>query len=431
MGKFRQAADAGLAAARAVDRPPGDGPLLDDDAFSAANSERASDMMTDTQSMSDTYQSLQGMHAAADHDNAWHSDTQQEWSEEEAPIIFTDPFIGTDYDSDEVADDHPGFGHWKWQGQDNQGGTPDIAGSAHMISTLVDPLLFPLCYDRTVVLQNGGTVKLENVLASYGPARTALTDNPELFQQPVLRSLACHNYLEGSCSWSLRYQSLPCEVEFVDGGQTNFEVKITSYINGLHPSNTELYGAIEQVLSSCIQPWNDCLVRGRNGMHDRAHLGQLGPTPARIITYGVDWENELPEWATEFRVPEESRVRLYRKVLWLKVEMDIDFDKFEFLDVIGKEHLQLPSRTSDLWQLAREYLGKPELSDSSGTAHAEPAPIPDDWEIGDEGTWELLCDEARRVLCYKHPEPGTAFSYEEWKLGRHDDDDDDSINVSY
>jgi hypothetical protein len=45
--------------------------------------------------------------------------------------------------------------------------------SAHMISVLVDPLLFPLCYGKTLVLQNGGRVALDNVLASYSAAQVA------------------------------------------------------------------------------------------------------------------------------------------------------------------------------------------------------------------------------------------------------------------
>ncbi len=85
------------------------------------------------------------------------------------------------------------------------------------------------------------------------------------------------------------------------------------YINGLHPDHHDMYRAIEQVLSRSIQPWNDCLVRGRRGLYDRACLGQLGPIQARIVTYGVEWENELPEWAVLFRVPAEHRKRLYHE----------------------------------------------------------------------------------------------------------------------
>ncbi|CAK7262912.1 hypothetical protein SEPCBS57363_000296 [Sporothrix epigloea] len=221
------------------------------------------------------------------------------------------------------------------------------------------------------------------------------------------------------------------EVEFIPGGPTDRGVKITSYINGLHPDNTELYGAIERVLSCCIKPWNDCLVRGRDGVHDRNNLGQLGPVAARIVTYGVAWENELPEWATEFRVPTTSRRRSYQERLRSEEEEEL---KYSYKDVFGKEHLQLPPKDSNLWQLAREYLLKPELPFPRRTAYTKPVSISDArdpmdervwkvlcgaWDIGDERTWELLCEKATRVLCCKHPEPGTAFSYEEWKLGRH------------
>ncbi|CAK7266918.1 hypothetical protein SEPCBS57363_002329 [Sporothrix epigloea] len=303
--------------------------------------------------------------------------------------------------------------YWDWQGQDD---APNLAESAHMISTLLDLSLFPLCYGKTVVLQHGGTVKLEDMPASYNSVQSALSQKPKLTRE-VWYSNPEDRSSEVSSSWSLRYQRLPCEVDFTHGGATDCGVKITSYINGLHPNNTELYGAIERVLSCCIKPWNDCLVRGRDGMHDWNNLGQLGPIAARIVTYGLEWENELPEWATEFRVPTASRRRSYHEQLRSKVKICLQSN---YRDVIGREHLKLPPQDSKLWHLAREYLLKPESRDSNGTAHAEPVALPDGWGIGDEWTWYQLCEKAKRVLCHKHPEPGTAFSYGEWKLGCHE-----------
>lgn len=81
------------------------------------------------------------------------------------------------------------------------------------------------------------------------------------------------------------------------------EVQVTSYINNLHPAHKGLYQAIEKLISMATKPWNDYLVKGHSGWDDQFNQGQLGPVPLRIITYGVEWENELPEWALAFRVP--------------------------------------------------------------------------------------------------------------------------------
>jgi len=259
------------------------------------------------------------------------------------------------------------------------------------------------------------------MLASYSAAQTAP------------RQIPGRSELGSFSPWSRGYQSLPCEVAFVnDGGDShnNTDVKITSYINGLHPDHAEMYRAIEKVLSRTIQPWNDCLVRGHRGLHEHYNLGQLGPVPARIITYGVEWENELPDWATAFRVPSEEWKQIYheeqQKLQSLpegsrKRKREERYLRSRFTRVIGKEDWKLPPRDSDLWQRAKGYLTRPEgQPDPDGTIRTGPGAVPDGWDAGDERTWDLLCEKARRLLCHKHPEPGTAFSYEEWKLGRHD-----------
>ncbi|CAK7273643.1 hypothetical protein SEPCBS57363_005752, partial [Sporothrix epigloea] len=403
-----------------------------------ASTQAGDDTVEDTQSVVATSQGVQDEHAAGNNDSLSQFNTQQRQSEDGTSALGVDNLThlfddaaSDDAASDDVALDDvalddaasddattnhvtPGYElYWHWQGQDN---LPDIEESAYMISKLVDPLLFPLCYGETVVLQNGGAVKLEDMPASYNSAQAALSQKPAIARDDKCFPILAGQNHETTFDWSLRYQRLPCEVEFIPGGQIDCEVKITSYINGLHPDNTELYGAIERVLSRCIKPWNDCIVRGRDGMSDEENLCQMGPTAGRIVTFGVEWENELPEWATEFRVPTERRRQSYQEQLRNQVEIDPQ----DYRDVIGKEHLKLPPRDSKLWDLARSYLCKPEPPYSDGTAHAENVPVPDAWDVGDERTWDLLCQKTERVVCHKHPEPGTELSYEEWKLGRHD-----------
>lgn len=58
--------------------------------------------------------------------------------------------------------------------------------------------------------------------------------------------------------------------------------------------------------------------------------------------------------------------------------------------------------------MAREYLERPEFGSS------EPAVLPEDWE---ENTRTALTRKHRKLLRWKHPEPGTAFSYQDWRSG--------------
>ncbi|PWY70308.1 hypothetical protein BO94DRAFT_539764 [Aspergillus sclerotioniger CBS 115572] len=300
---------------------------------------------------------------------------------------------------------------------------------------IVDPLLFPLVYGKSLVLTDGGRVDLHDIHGSYKHATVAPKQFDRRVDSPYVQSeiekrpqnpmgTTPRDRLETKFyRWSWNYQCLPCEVEFLKDSGT--EVRITSYINNIHPAHKGLYDAIEKLVSLAIRPWNDCLVQGQDGWRDVSNHGQLGPVPLRIITYGIEWDNELPEWATAFNVPSDVKKRMYRRYqerLQRSMEDQTKAGRKEhrkmqemlasFWDVAGKEDMELPPPDSDLWQKAREYLELPE--DGSTTLVA----LPDDWK---SYPWRRLQQKVWRVLRWKHPEPGTAFSYEDWKTGRHDD----------
>ena len=391
-------------------------------------------------------QTVQDEHLVEGHDTTCHPNSVQDESEDDSSDNQFDrdkllrDFLAemeqsvlddsdTDYDAENEWREHlatlRGYS-WSWNSPTQ---APNIAGSAHMISALVDPRLFPLCYDKTLVFQHGGTVALNNVLAPHNAAQTAPRWTPKQSKQSGKPNLASQDAAEYG-PWSRRYQSLPCEVAFVAGceGHNDTDVEITSYINGLHPDHKDMYQIIEQVLSRCIKPWNDCLVRGNSGLRTWHNSGELGPVPARIITYGVEWDNEMPEWATEFRVLTESQKKSFVEgIEWFQNRPGGSRKrKWEEVYLLSKvEDRQPPPRDSHLWQLAKEYLARPEMqpdadeSSNEITTHTEPAAVPEDWDICASRTWDLLYQKVTRLLCLKHPEPGTAFSYQDWKVGCH------------
>ncbi|KAK8903643.1 hypothetical protein QC760_008108 [Botrytis cinerea] len=155
------------------------------------------------------------------------------------------------------------------------------------VVNLIDPSLYPLVYGKTKVLLDGGKVGLNGFSKSYGQGIT--TEIPRVHPKGSNVAGAAHGlekygvpfYLdENLYRWSTNYQWLPCEVKF--DGNSATSVRITSYINNLHPvKNKAIYGMIEQLIQLVIEPWNDCLLKGEHGR-----------VPIRIRTYGAADQEE-------------------------------------------------------------------------------------------------------------------------------------------
>ncbi|KAG9661503.1 hypothetical protein KCU64_g2514, partial [Aureobasidium melanogenum] len=247
------------------------------------------------------------------------------------------------------------------------------------VLNLVDPSLFPLVYGRTRVLMDSGRVSLDNTINSFGRGEIVLEFPPGYFrrQRHVLLPYPAWseevtsretNYDDGK--WSARYQWLPCEVEFINNSGT--DVRITSYVNNLHPIRSHaLYGTIAKLISQSIEPWNQILIKQNRGR-----------TPMRIRTYGSEPDNERPKWATR------NNLR----------ELESDRNNTAFKEAVDK---------------IKEYLALPEKLEEREGNQISPT-----WEIEDGGLWEALYTKWKRLRTWRHPEPGTAFGYNDWKAGR-------------
>lgn len=165
-------------------------------------------------------------------------------------------------------------------------------GSNNQVLNLVHPSLFPLVYGRTRVLAQGGRVGLTDLDASRG-------------QGEVAEQIG--DYLEEDREWSRRFQWLPCEVEFSNPAGTDTNVKITSYINNLHPTKHQgLYRAIEKIISLSIPLWNDVL----------AYV-QAQDKEVRIMTNRADWTPNYREWAnwTDLEMPTKTTSPQFPEVM--------------------------------------------------------------------------------------------------------------------
>jgi hypothetical protein len=165
-------------------------------------------------------------------------------------------------------------------------------GSGGKVLDLVHPSLFPLVFGKSHVLQHR-KLGIDDCLDSIGAGeRIQVPESPSPPESEEWRSR-----FDGATSskYSTDFQWLPCEVQrrSEDG-----PVKITSYINNLHPRHTELYGLIEELIEKSIPLWSRVLDRSHSyRLHqERVHVSELG------YDQNENWEGEFADeqgWTKE------------------------------------------------------------------------------------------------------------------------------------
>ncbi|OQO14742.1 hypothetical protein B0A48_00124 [Cryoendolithus antarcticus] len=178
-------------------------------------------------------------------------------------------------------------------------------------------------------------------------------------------------------TFSLKFQWRPAEVRFCNGSDT--EVEITSYINNLHPvEHDSLYRTIGKIISKAIPMWNEILVKDYNNRY-----------PLRITVEGAVFE--------PLSYPNE-------------------------LDDLVDADISDPTAFAAALRRARAYMNLPE----------QPRDINSALHFASDGDDEMpdfesdFAGEIDRALRWKHnrlrkivhPEPGTDYTYEQWKEGK-------------
>lgn len=258
-----------------------------------------------------------------------------------------------------------------------------LSNTPRQTHRLVDSLLYPLIYGKSKVLAKGGIIPLNDMFQHI--SKCSIAPNISVVGYHLLHSTTfagCSEWemhRERGPSWSANFQRLPCEVEF--SKCPSIGVRITSYINGLHPRNHGLYHAIEKLISTSIEPWNDVLIKKG-----------CGRFPTRIKTYGVSYEPPRP-----------------------------DFDRFT---EAGKHPGSEPYYAAI--EEAKAYCAQPDdyPYDSSDDGENFPWPedkVPDDWDAWCRSGKDLsrpVRIKYSRLTHFVHPEPGTAYTYQQWKAGQ-------------
>ncbi|KAF2811084.1 uncharacterized protein BDZ99DRAFT_462360 [Mytilinidion resinicola] len=127
--------------------------------------------------------------------------------------------------------------------------------SNEMVQDLVHPSMYPLVYGRSKVLKKE-LVGVSNAIEKWaGKGEAIPKDDWKREEQDRFR------YGVGSGNvppeyWSDTYQWLPSNVTFQEDGT----VKLTSYINNLHPTRyADIYRTVEKLIESALPAWDQCL----------------------------------------------------------------------------------------------------------------------------------------------------------------------------
>ncbi|RAL00796.1 DUF4246 domain-containing protein, partial [Aspergillus ibericus CBS 121593] len=255
------------------------------------------------------------------------------------------------------------------------------------VKDLVDPSLFMLIYGRTGVLTEGGQVTMANGDLLYptnvpiAPARTRpfTVVRTETWSTRDAQSLH---------KWTHDFQWLPCEVEFT--GQDS-GVRITSYINNLHPKHQRAYAAIEKLISFSLDPWSEVLAEWTSCY------------PPRIKTRGVEKDYDYLNDETYVPIPTTNRSMMPTE-RWRKYCSDAYYTQVrDFLDQPEPD-------------LKYRFL-HPHRSDAEG--------MPVDSTLAEylsqlshDELARLINEKYQRLRAFRYPEPGISYSYKEWKQGK-------------
>ena len=206
-------------------------------------------------------------------------------------------------------------------------------GSDGKVIDLVHPSLFPLIYGRSRVLSSG-RVELQDCVSHTGKGEIVTT--PDDTEVDIDRSdISYHTWGDTNPRfWSKAFQWLPCDIQFNGDG-----VKITSYINNLHPTlHPGLYSVIEKLIAKSIPLWNLTLsstyaerkARILHEFTDYDHPRGIHP-PKEL---GDDWAVQ-ENWEKTYRILQRPEPRDFESY-----QMPLD-KQVNLREVFGKQGLQV------------------------------------------------------------------------------------------
>ncbi|KAJ5557344.1 hypothetical protein N7494_001259 [Penicillium frequentans] len=284
----------------------------------------------------------------------------------------------------------------------NIGGGSSEKDHSSAMHDLVDPSMFMLVYGQTAVLSQGGVVPMADSGLAYPTIESKAIVAPKQEHPLDVFTTKSSRYESGSrpynnetrefYRWSNRFQWLPCEVEFTGREASDTEVRITSYINNLHPKDQQAYAAIGKLVSLSLGPWNKVLIKATTSRY-----------PLRIKTYGFEESDNNAQSRPE-RPSSYSHAMPGRN--WKEDDWGSYIAKV-------KEYLALP-------EPGQKYeINDTSPEDSRGPDNLFAAMTPDILTGSEmDELHELIELKYRRLNTFTYPGAGISYSYEDWKDGK-------------
>lgn len=260
--------------------------------------------------------------------------------------------------------------------QDDQAGDPDWhPRSGEMVQDLVHPSLYPLIYGRTNVLPTE-VVGVADAIDKWagkgtmleGPAPQPNSDRPHR-RGPFRDRVMFGTYDVPESYWSDKYQWLPSNLAFQDDGS----VRLTSYVNNLHPTRyPDIYKTVERLIETVIPAWDQCLMSYGSGLP----FGSPGPYgPGRKgsrFAVPDDADDESPgNW-----VPADASETAEVEIDWDQHEVSDHEDEDDYDDDEERE----TARNERKWKILRKpVLREPDsFKDVQYDPYAAPEPTKKD-----------------------------------------------------
>ena len=215
-------------------------------------------------------------------------------------------------------------------------------GSDGKVLDLVHPSLFPLIYGRSRLLPNED-VKLQDSVSYIGRGEviTIPDDSQVEFESP--HELPAYWLNVDPKFWSKCFQWLPCDIIFAED-----DIKITSYINNLHPVlHADLYSVIEKFIAKSIPLWNLTLSSTYGGRAARIkheytdYDYPLGTSPPEEL--GDDWAAH-DTWEKTNRVlqrPEPQDFAPYRRPVDEQVDLQKQYGEHGLQVIVKLANIEL------------------------------------------------------------------------------------------
>ncbi|KAH7240356.1 uncharacterized protein BKA55DRAFT_577383 [Fusarium redolens] len=130
--------------------------------------------------------------------------------------------------------------------------------SNDMVQNLVHPSLYPLVYGRSRVFRDE-VVGVEDAIDKWSGKGEVIPKKPVDIPSEYDDRYHINYSVQGSDAhkmfWSDAYQWLPSNVKLMDDGS----VKLTSYINNLHPKHRDIYEMVEELIERALPAWDHCV----------------------------------------------------------------------------------------------------------------------------------------------------------------------------